>query len=259
MEKVETRGNRPLSKTEKIVRTVLWAGLELFVLITLIYYLFNFEVGHVLTCLGTMGLLLVPFIFTKTLHLEINNVLFCYSLFYAIGPMLGGVYKMYYLTTWWDDLLHASGGVIFAILGIYLAEVFNYKKETSLFMKVMFALFFSIAIAGLWEFVEYGVDQLFGADMQKDRVITEINSYLIGTKIDEMGVLQNINEVIVNGQPLELGGYLDIGLHDTMSDMMIESLGAVVFVVGYSIDKGRHPLIYKPLKEEENLAQEVIE
>ncbi len=259
MEKVEKKGKMPISKTEKIVRTLLWGGMELFTLVTLIYYLFNFEIGHVLTSLGTMGLLLVPFLFCKIFRLEVNNILFCYSLFYAIGPLLGSVYNMYYLTTWWDDLLHASAGVIFAILGVYLADVFNHKGETGLLMKLLFALFFSIAIAALWEFVEYGVDQLFDADMQKDRVIDKINSFLIGGKIDEMGVLENITEVTVNGQPLGIGGYLDIGLHDTMSDMMIESFGALVVVILYALDRERHPLIYKPFNEEVSLSQETIE
>ena len=52
-----------------------------------------------------------------------------------------------------------------------------------------------------------------------------------------------IESVIVNGEDWteKLGGYLDIGLIDTMGDMMIETFGAVVYAVVFALVKGRHP------------------
>ena len=52
--------------------------------------------------------------------------------------------------------------------------------------------------------------------------------------------VENITEVIVNGKELGLGGYLDIGLLDTMNDLFVNFIGAVVFsVIGYFYVKSR--------------------
>ena len=54
-----------------------------------------------------------------------------------------------------------------------------------------------------------------------------------------MDRLANITDVIlVHGDgtqtALGLGGYLDIGLHDTMKDLMVNFVGAVVFsIIGF--------------------------
>ena len=51
---------------------------------------------------------------------------------------------------------------------------------------------------------------------------------------DLMDTFDGINAVTVNGQELGLGGYLDIGLYDTMEDLFVNFIGALVFsVIGY--------------------------
>ena len=50
----------------------------------------------------------------------------------------------------------------------------------------------------------------------------------------------DINSVIVNGKELGLGGYLDIGLLDTMKDLFVNFIGAVVFsIIGFFYVKKR--------------------
>ncbi|MBE5730854.1 MAG: hypothetical protein E7350_02755 [Clostridiales bacterium] len=188
-----------------------------------------------------------------------NTVFFVFCELYAIGPMLGHVYNLYYLTTWWDDLLHTSGGVVFAIFGVYIAKFVSKNGEPSLLMTAIFALCFSMSVAVAWEFIEYGCDQLFGTDMQNDTVVSFIHSYLLGGEMAETGNIDGITEVIINGQPLGVGGYLDIGLHDSMHDMLVETLGAVVFMIIYLFDKEKHPIIYrKKLNNRISLKQEEI-
>ena len=52
--------------------------------------------------------------------------------------------------------------------------------------------------------------------------------------------VEGITDVIVNGKSLGLGGYLDIGLYDTMEDLFVNFIGAVVFsVIGYFYVKHR--------------------
>lgn len=39
----------------------------------------------------------------------------------------------------------------------------------------------------------------------------------------------DIQSVVINGETWNLGGYLDIGIVDTMKDLMVNFVGAVVF------------------------------
>lgn len=232
-----------LSKQGKIWRIVLWAGLETFAVVSLICMAVNGNVTKMLMCIFTILLLMLPFVASKLFHFEMNPVFFVFCELYALGPMLGHVYNLYYYTTWWDDVLHTAGGVVFAIFGVYLAKLVNKNGEPSLLMKAIFALCFSMAVSVAWEFIEYGCDSLFGTDMQNDTVVSFIHSYLLGGEMAQTGNIDGITEVLVNGQPLGVNGYLDIGLHDTMHDMLVETLGAIVFMIIYVIDKEKHPLI----------------
>ena len=108
---------------------------------------------------------------------------------------------------------------------------------------VIFALCFSMALAVVWEFIEFGADQFLGMDMQDDMVITSLCSHLLDEGLGRTGRIDDIHTVIVNGAQLPVNGYIDIGLHDTMLDMLLESLGALITCVLVFLDKGKHPLI----------------
>ena len=103
------------------------------------------------------------------------------------------------------------------------------------------AFCFSMTIGVIWEFFEFGMDTLIGYDMQKDTVVHTIRS----VTLDPAGrnvpyVIKDITETAVNGQELGLGGYLDIGLIDTMQDLIVNFIGAVVFsVIGFFFVKNR--------------------
>ena len=109
-------------------------------------------------------------------------------------------------------------------------------------LSAVFGVLVSIGIAVVWEFYEYSSDLLLGSDMQADTIIN-----LINTKINRTDGLvdsfTNITETTVNGVSLGIQGYLDIGLIDTMNDLMVETLGALIFFVYVLFDKNRHPMI----------------
>ncbi len=76
------------------------------------------------------------------------------------------------------------------------------------------------------------MDQLFGFDMQKDAIVHSISSVMLDpTHTNHAIRINDITQVTVNGQDLGLGGYLDIGLIDTMEDLVVNFIGAVVFSV----------------------------
>jgi uncharacterized membrane protein YjdF len=114
---------------------------------------------------------------------------------------------------------------MFAILGAYLFDLLVKDKALPV-VRILFSLCFSIAIAVLWEFCEFGADILLGMDMQDDTVIHSLTSYLLGDRLGVTGSIEHIQAVTVNG--IRLPGYIDIGLIDSMLDMLLETLGAAV-------------------------------
>ena len=112
------------------------------------------------------------------------------------------------------------------------------------FMAIV-AFCFSMTIGVLWEFFECAMDQFFLLDMQKDTVISSISSVLLDpTGRQRPFAIHGITDLIVvaNGEqiPLGLGGYLDIGLLDTMNDLLVNFIGAAVFsFLGYFYVKNR--------------------
>ncbi len=187
-------------------------------------------------------LLFLPSFVEKLFKCKLNRALYIAATLYAMGPLLGEVYKLYYITSWWDKLLHCTGGVVFAMLGAHLASMLTQHKG-SYPLCAVFALCFSMAVSVTWEFYEYASDTLFGTDMQNDTVITAIHSYELDPQPGVADSIEGIHEVSVDGKPLPFDGYLDIGLHDTMQDMLVETFGALVFALTYLFDKGRHPVI----------------
>ena len=231
------------------IKLTVWAIGILFAIYSLIISIREKDNSDTLLCVVTLLLVSAPIVFGKFLKFKINTPTFIFIVLYALGPVLGCVHHLYYLTDWWDDLLHFAGGVVFAMFGIFLARLINKKHGNSLMMSVVFAVCFSMAIAGLWEFYEFGSDMLFGTDMQMDTVVNEFTSYYLGAETGEMGTLTDIQDIVINGNSLGVGGYLDLGLIDSMKDMLLETFGAVLYGGFVLADRGKHP-VFVSLKEE---------
>ena len=102
------------------------------------------------------------------------------------------------------------------------------------------AFCFSMTMGVLWEFFEFAADRWLLLDMQKDTILSQISTVdLDPTLSNTPVVISGIQDVILqleNGETyaLGLGGYLDIGIYDTMADLFVNFIGAVVFsVVAY--------------------------
>lgn len=229
-----------MTEREKHIRISGIIICELFTVITIFSLLSNGQSDRLLLAFGTLVLVLIPELVEHLFKCKIALPTYLFALFYAIGPMLGHCHNLYYTLPWWDKMLHITGGVMFAFLGIFIYEKFAGKTKNHLIMVAAFALCFSMAISAAWEFVEYGADLFLGTDMQDDTVVTHITSYMLGSEAGVTGYIGNIDEVIINGERLPVDGYIDIGLHDTMTDMLLESLGALVVAVIYILDKGKH-------------------
>lgn len=215
----------------------------LFGLLSMIYVaLTSGELFSYFYCIATVVFVALPLIMSGIFRWRMNWLFYLLFTFYTLGPLLGAVYNFYYYTSWWDDLLHLLAGTIFAVVGAELAGVLNKGNKTSYVFAAIFGVLISISIAVVWEIFEYSCDVFLGSDMQADTIVNMIN-----TKINRTdGIVDSYNgitETIVNGQSLGINGYLDIGLIDTMHDMIIETVGALVFLVYALVDKNNHPMI----------------
>ncbi len=229
-----------MQKAEKWIKLGGTALCEIFTVITIITLWAGGEPDRLALAFGTLVLVLLPLLLEKLFHCRISLPVYIFALAYAVGPMLGHCWKLYYTVPVWDKLLHISGGVMFAILGAYFFDCLI-KEKAYPAARTIFALCFSMAIAVLWEFCEFGADTFLGMDMQDDTVVYGLTSYLLGDTVGITGSIENIQSVIVNG--ITLPGYIDIGLIDSMLDMLLETTGAIVTCVVLWLDKGRHPLI----------------
>ena len=81
--------------------------------------------------------------------------------------------------------------------------------------------------------------------MQKDEYIDEINTVTLDPmQSNKVITINDINYTIIydknNNQLVKLNGYLDIGLNDTMKDLIVNFIGAVIFnIFGYLYLKNR--------------------
>jgi len=231
-------------KTPRFQR-ITWLVLTAFCLVSAVLALLRGDGKNAALAAGTVLLVSLPRMLGYLYGLQMVNWLYFFVSIYAVGPLLGTFYKLYYHTVWWDDLLHLAGGVIFALVGWYWVCALNGRVRNTLIMCGVFAVCFSVTVAAGWEMIEFCIDRLFAMDMQVDTVVNTIHSYHLGTQPGVRGTIAGITDVAVNGTPLGLNGYLDLGLTDTIRDMFVETVGAILCAEILIWDRARHVFLFR--------------
>ena len=225
---------------------IVYFTLRLLVIAVMILQLIDRNYENVFLCALTLLLLIIPSLVQVTFKVELPTTLEIIILvFIFAAEILGEISEFYLVFPFWDTVLHTINGFLAAAIGFSLVDLLNRSERTMfnlspLFMSIV-AFCFSMTIGVIWEFFEFGMDTIIGYDMQKDTVIHTLRS----VTLDPAGrnvpyVIKDITETSVNGQELGLGGYLDIGLIDTMQDLIVNFIGAAVFsVIGFFFVKNR--------------------
>ena len=233
---------------------IVYSVLRVLVIIMMILQLFNQNYENVFLCLLTLVLMVVPSVLQVTFKVEFPSGLeIIVLLFIFAAEILGEISSFYIYFPHWDTILHTLNGFLCAALGVSLVEILNKDKripfQMSPFFLAMVSFCFSMTIGVLWEFFEFGMDTLFLLDMQKDTVIGQISTtYLDPTKQNLRVLLPGITQTAVNGELLAIEGYLDIGLIDTMEDLIVNFIGAFIFaVLQYIYGKHGDKRIFKNL------------
>lgn len=225
---------------------IVYFVLRIFVIVTMVLQFLNGNYENFFLCILTLILLVMPSLIQVTFKIELPTVLeILILIFIFAAEILGEIREYYVLIPMWDTVLHTINGFLAAAIGFSMVDLLNRSEKTMFQLSPLFtaivAFCFSMTIGVVWEFFEFGMDMFFGLDMQKDTVVQAIHS----VTLDPGGgnavmVIDNIKSVVVNGKELGLGGYLDIGLIDTMKDLIVNFIGAVVFsVFGYIYVKNR--------------------
>ena len=226
-------------------------------------------------CVLTLVLFLLPSFLERKLRIDLPDTLeIILLLFIFAAEILGEIGAWYVKVDGWDTMLHTINGFIFAAIGFSLADILNQHKslnfELSPFFLAIVAFCFSMTIGVLWEFFEFGMDQIFLTDMQKDTVIHQFSTVLLDPSNSNRAIpVTGITDAAINGESLGMGGYLDIGLIDTMKDLVVNFIGAVVFsVIGYFYVKSRGknrfathfiPVVKKKEESGQNMGEKVPE
>lgn len=217
--------------------------LRTLVIIIMIRQFFMGEWNNVFLCILTLILFLVPTFIERKVNIEFPDTLQIIILLFIFSAEILGEINEYYLTIkHWDTILHTINGFLCAAIGFSLIDILNQKEFIYVTLSPVFvalvAFSFSMTIGVCWEFFEYGMDTFFRKDMQKDYIVTSFST----VNLDPDGKNRPVYVKDITGttihtknEDIEIeGGYLDIGINDTMKDLLVNFVGAVVFsIIGW--------------------------
>ena len=230
-------------KNKKVVATVYFI-LRFFVIVTMILQFLKGNYENVFMCALTLILFLIPIIIERKLNIKLPNTLeIIIFLFIFSAEILGEVQNFYGIFKHWDTILHTLNGFLCAAIGFSMIDILNrndkfHKRLTPVFVALV-AFCFSMTVGVLWEFIEYGMDKTFNTDMQKDRLVSSISSTFLNEEgKNKVVVIKDIKKTViegkVNGEESLItidNGFLDIGINDTMKDLIVNFIGAIVFSI----------------------------
>ena len=209
---------------------------------------------NVLLCILSLILFTLPTFVSKNFGIHFPETLeVIIYLFIFAAEILGEISAFYQKLPFWDSMLHTITGFLATAIGFALIDILNRNENikfqlTPVYMAVV-AFCFSMTVGTLWEFFEFFADKFFALDMQKDFIVNSIASTRLGPSMQNE-VLQ-INDIVstvvttADGTVYALSdyginGYLDIGIIDTMKDLFVNFIGALVFsFIGFFYIKTR--------------------
>ena len=216
--------------------------LRTIVILVLIRSIWIGRYDNAIVCVYVLVLYVLPQFVENRMNIEIPSVLeIIIFVFVFLAEVLGEIQAYFLKVSFWDTMLHTTAGFLLAAVGFSLVNLLNRNEKIKFQLSpaylALVAFCFSMTMGVLWEFFEYGADRLLLLDMQKDTVLSQISTVdldptLSNTPVVVSGITDMLLE-LSDGSTYRvgLGGYLDIGLYDTMADPFVNFLGAVVFSV----------------------------
>lgn len=235
--KQKEKWKKPPQKKSTII---MYFVLRVLIVLEIVMCVFRGDYYSVFICALSLLLMMLPSICEHQLNIDLPDTLeVIIILFIFSAEILGEINSFYIKIPYWDTVLHTINGFLCAAVGFAMIDILNRNEKFSFKLSPLYlaivAFCFSMTVGVIWEFFEYGCDQLLNLDMQKDCVVNTINSVeLDSTKTNTVVRIEDIQDVIIvhsdgTQESLELGGYLDVGISDTMKDLFVNFIGAVIF------------------------------
>ncbi len=143
--------------------------------------------------------LLLPRIFKRILKLNINDEMeFIYIIFIVLAHFLGSVVNLYKYIWWYDLFAHFLSGMLTSILALVIMNWMGVYKEKNVTFNIIFIISFTLMVASIWEFFEYGADTFLKLNVQHS---------------------------------------IETGVSDTMEDMLVAFLGGMIVSIIYFIEE----------------------
>lgn len=178
-----------MNKTRKIVLLTFKISIIVMAIVFLFRCIFDPNYSKWGGVIAGVILPFLPEIFSKLFRIKISyRVELMYYIFLILALSLGISADLYKTVPLYDKTVHTLSGAGTALIGFYMLRYFKAEKTPAVF-RGMFMIFFSISVAVAWEFFEFFCDKCLGQHMQQ----------LITTGVD-----------------------------DTMLDMLVATIGAII-------------------------------
>lgn len=151
--------------------------------------------------IGIAVMFLLPYLLELIFRFRFGNItVLIYTAFVIFSGFVGATLNVTYMFDWFNKVCHTIYGYLACFIGLFLLiKSKHYEKLSPLFI-VIFCMLTSISTHALWEIWEFGCDNIIGTIAQGEKI---------------------------NG----LAPYVT----DTMTDIIVNLVGAIVFAIQYTI------------------------
>ena len=133
---------------------------NLIIIITLIISLFTQKI--------LLTILLLPILLISLLIRKYNkNLELVYLIFIFLSYVLGYTFDYYDKVYYFDAIMHSMFGVVSSIFSLPLLKKLNKYNTNAIVFNIFFIIIFTLAMASVWEIIEFTIDKLFNANMQR--------------------------------------------------------------------------------------------
>lgn len=138
------------------------------------------------TTAGVILVTLIPLLLGRRFRVFIPPEFELLAIAFVFASLFLGEVRGYYVRFWWwDAVLHTASGFLLGILGFLLVFVLNETESVELHMKpgfvALFAFTFAVALGAVWEIFEFGMDSVFGMNMQKSGLVDTMWDLIVDT------------------------------------------------------------------------------
>ncbi len=130
----------------------------------------------------TFTLSFAPQIFQDSYHIKLpvrfTSAIVLFTYFTLFLGEIGDFYERFW---WWDTFLHGGAAIGFGLIGfVFVFIQFGGERYSAPPLVIAgIAFCFSVTIGCVWEVFEFGMDQIFGMNMQKSGLIDTMYDLIV--------------------------------------------------------------------------------